>query len=201
MLTLPEQIALVGRRMFERRLTDMAGGNISARDGNIIYISPRYSGAKHHWQLVPEQIISGPVGSDELLEDPLFSREGKAHLEIYRTFPDAHAVIHAHPFHVQPFAVAGIPIQPVMEATEKLGTIELIQFAPAHSLSLAKNVVAGLKDKEAEIRKLAGAVLMPRHGIILAGPDLFAVVDALERIDTNAWVILAQRMLSPQAIL
>ena len=201
MPTLPEQIALIGRRMFERRLTDMAGGNISARDGNTIYISPRYAGSRHHWQLEPEQIISGPVDSDELLENPLFSREGKAHLEIYRTFPDAHAVIHAHPFHVQPFAVAGIPIQPVMEATQKFGTIELIEFAPAHSMDLAQNVVAGLKNKEAHIRKQAGAVLMPRHGIILAGPDLLAVVDALERIDTNAWVILAQRMLNPQGIL
>jgi L-fuculose-phosphate aldolase len=201
MPTLPEQIALIGRRMFERRLTDMAGGNISARDGNTIHISPRYAGGKHHWQLAPQQIISGPIDSDELLQNPLFSREGKAHLEIYRTFPEAGAVIHAHPFHVQPFAAAGIPIQPVMEATEKFGTIELIEFAPAHSMDLAKNVVAGLKGKEAQIRKQAGAVLMPRHGIILAGPDLFAVVDALERIDTNAWVILAQRMLNPQGIL
>lgn len=200
MPTIPEQIALIGRRMFERRLTDMAGGNISGRDGDTIYISPRYAGARHHWQLEPEQIISGPVNSDELLENPLFSREGKAHLEIYRTFPEAGAVIHAHPFHVQPFAVAGIPIPPVMEATEKFGTIELIEFAPAHSLELAKNVVAGLKGKEAKIRKQAGAVLLPRHGIILAGPDLFAVVDALERIDTNAWVILAQRMLNPKVV-
>jgi L-fuculose-phosphate aldolase len=200
MPTLPEQITLVGRRMFERRLTDMAGGNISARDGNTLYISPRYAGSRHHWQLEPEQIISGPVDSDELLENPLFSREGKAHLEIYRTFPDAHAVIHAHPFHIQPFAVAGVPIYPVMEATQKFGTIELIKFAPAHSMDLAKNVVAGLKSKEAQIRQQAGAVLMPRHGIILAGPDLLAVVDALERIDTNAWVILAQRMLNPQGL-
>ena len=43
METTAEKIAYVGRRMFERRLTDMAGGNVSAREGDRLYISPRDS--------------------------------------------------------------------------------------------------------------------------------------------------------------
>lgn len=41
MKTIPEQICDAGRLMFARRLTDLAGGNISARVGEMIYISPR----------------------------------------------------------------------------------------------------------------------------------------------------------------
>ena len=37
---IPEQIIYVAKRMFERRLTDMAGGNISARAGEQLYITP-----------------------------------------------------------------------------------------------------------------------------------------------------------------
>ena len=79
--------------MFERRLADMAGGNVSAREGNKIYISPRYSGSRHHWQLYPEDIISGHVNSDELLNNPKFSREGKTHLAVYRNFPEVERCI------------------------------------------------------------------------------------------------------------
>ncbi len=196
MTTLPEQIAYVGRRMFERRLTDMAGGNISARDGDTVYITPRYSGSRRHWQLTPDDIISGPLHSNDLLDHPRFSREGKAHLAVYRHFPDVQAIIHAHPFHILPFCVAGRPIEPVLEATQKFGRVDVVPPAPAHSEALAANVVAGLQGKEANIRKQAAAVLLPRHGILVAGKDLLAAIDALERIDWNAWCIIAQGLLS-----
>lgn len=195
MESIPERLAYVGRRMFERRLADMAGGNISARTGDQIYISPRYSGSRHHWQLTPEDIIKGDVTNDALLENPRFSREGKLHLAIYRTFPDVHGIVHAHPFHVLPFCVAGRAIEPVLEATQKFGLVKVVKGAPAHSQELAANVVAGLKGKEANIRKQAAAVLMPKHGIVVAGKDLFAALDALERIDWNAWCIIAQGLL------
>ncbi len=195
MQSIPEQIAIIGRRMFERRLTDMSGGNISVRDHETIYITPRYSGGKKNWQLDPEDILSGPVDTDEVLNHPLFSREGKAHVAIYRNFPDVTAVVHAHPFHVLPFCVAERSIPPVLESTEKFGVVECVPSARAHSRELAENVVAGLRGKEDRIRTQAAAVLLPRHGIIVAGKDLYAAIDAVERIDWNAWCILAQKAL------
>jgi L-fuculose-phosphate aldolase len=200
MKTIPEQIAYVGQRMFERRLTDMAGGNVSAREGQTIYISPRFSGSRRHWQLNPEDIISGSLFGDELLSHPGFSREGKSHLAIYRNFPDVGAVIHAHPFHVLPFCVAGRNIEPVLEATQKFGVTRIIKGAPAHSEELAQNILAGLVGREANIRKQAAAVILPKHGIFVAGKDLLAAIDALERIDWNAWCILAQGLMPRETI-
>jgi len=182
--------------MFERRLTDISGGNVSALDGDDIVISPRYAGSRQHWRLAPEELLCGPYATDALLENPRFSREGKMHLAIYRNFPDVKGVIHAHPFHVQPFVVACRPIEPVLEATQKFGVTEVIPAAPAHSDALADNVVAGLRGKEERIRKQAVAVLIPYHGIVVAGKDLLATVDALERIDWNAWCILAAKWLA-----
>jgi len=191
---IPEQIIYVARRMFERRLTDMAGGNISVRAGDELYITPRYAGSKQHWQLTTADILHGPVATDDLFQQPRFSREGKAHLAVYREFPDVGAVIHAHPFHVLPFCVAGRAIEPVLEATQKFGVTPVVPFAPAHSADLARHVVDGLRGREASIRKQAAAVLLPKHGIIVAGLDLWAAIDALERIDWNAWCILSQGM-------
>jgi len=189
------QLAYVGRMLFERRLADMAGGNISARQGERIFISPRYSGSQRHWQLQPEDFVEGPIGTDEVLSHPLFSREGRAHLAIYRNFPDVLGVIHAHPFHVMPFCAAGREIPPVLEQTQKFGVVRVVKGAPAHSPQLAEYVVEGLRGQEEAMRKQAAAVLMPQHGIIVAGKDLLAALDALERIDWNAWCILAQALL------
>ena len=200
MKTIPEQIAYVGRRMFERRLTDMAGGNVSAREDQTIYISPRFSGSRRHWQLNPEDIISGSLTNDELLSHPGFSREGRSHLAIYRNFPDVGAVIHAHPFHILPFCVAERNIEPVLEATQKFGVTRIIKGAPAHSEELAQNILAGLEGREANIRKQAAAVILPKHGIFVAGKDLMAAIDALERLDWNAWCILAQSLMPREMI-
>ena len=195
MNSVPEQLVYIARRMFERRLTDMAGGNVSIRDGDQIYISPRYAGSLQHWQIQPEDVLCGDVNTDEIMNHPRFSREGKAHLGVYRAFPDVHGIIHAHPYNVLPFCVAERPIEPVLEATQKFGVVEVIKGAPAHREQLALNIVAGLRGKEANIRKQAAAVLMPRHGIFVAGKDALAAIDALERIDWNAWCIMSQSLI------
>jgi L-fuculose-phosphate aldolase len=196
MESIPELITYIGRRMFERRLTDMAGGNISAYQDGLVYLTPRYSAAHKHWQLDPSDILSAKLDSKELLEDPRLSREGRMHLAIYQNFPEARAVIHAHSYNIQPFVAACKPIQPVLEATQKLGVIELVEAAPSHTDRLAQNVVAGLRGKEESIRSRAAAVLIPYHGVVVVGTDLLTTLDILERIDWNAWCIIAGRMLA-----
>ena len=190
MTSIPEQIIYVGCRLFERKLLDMAGGNISVRDGDKLYITARYSASRRHWQNQLENILVGDVHSDELLDHPQFSREGKAHLAIYRNFPGVGAVIHAHSFHILPFCATGRPIEPVLEQTQKFGVIELVEPALAHSAELANNIVKGLTGQEDRIEQQAAAVLIPQHGIMVAGKDLLFATDALERIDWNAYCVL-----------
>ena len=196
MASIAEQIVYTGRKLFERRLTDFSGGNISAREGDQIWITARFSGSQKHWNLATTDILHGPIDSDELLDNPRFSREGKAHLAIYRTFPEAQAVIHAHPFYVLPFCVAEKPIHPPLESAEKFETIQVIPYSPAHSDALANNIVAGLQGQNHIIQKQAAGLILPRHGIIMAGKDLYATLDAVERINWNAWCILAQGLLA-----
>ena len=74
MPTIPELVAYTGKLMFERRLTDISGGNVSALDGDSIVISPRFAGSKQHWHLAPEDLLCGRFMTDELLTDPRFFR-------------------------------------------------------------------------------------------------------------------------------
>jgi ribulose-5-phosphate 4-epimerase/fuculose-1-phosphate aldolase len=110
-----EQVARIGRFLFDRRLTDAAGGNISARVGDLLCMSPSYSGSQRQWQLEPDHVLV---------------------------------------------------------------------------VDLNGNIAAELRGKEDKIRKQAAGVIAPWHGLFLMGKDLDAAFDAVERFDTNAYIIL-----------
>lgn len=190
------KIAETGRLVFKRHLTDAAGGNISIRVGNLVCITSRYSGSRRHWQLRPDQVLVSDLAGNKLDGDGEISRESKVHYKLYREFPDAKCVLHSHARNVMVFVAAGKPIEPVLEATLKFGTIPVTKFAPSHSENLAAEIVDRLRGKEEEIRKYAAGVIAPWHGLFVAGKDIDAAFDLTERIDTNAYCILMSRLLS-----
>jgi L-fuculose-phosphate aldolase len=193
-----ERIATFGRMLFDRFLTDAAGGNVSVRVGDLVCLSPRYSGQKRQWRLQPDDVLVVDLHGTKLAGAGDLSRASKVHLRRYNEYPDGASVVHAHPKHVLVFCAARRPIPPVLEATMKFGTINVTEFAPAHSADLALHVADGLRGQESRIRKQAAAVLAPWHGIFCIGKDLDAAFDAVERIDNNARIILESRaLLSP----
>jgi L-fuculose-phosphate aldolase len=193
------KIAELGAMLFERGLTDVAGGNISARVGDLICITARHSGGKFRWQLRPEQVLVTDMAGDKLDGDGEISREAKVHFKLLNEFPDGNAVVHAHARNVLVFCAAGVPIPPVMECTVKLGEVRLVPFAPSGSVALADNIFEGLRGQEDRIRKMAAAVMAPWHGLFVLGKDLDAAFDAADRIDTNArCILLGQALTSPE---
>ena len=189
------KIAETGRLVFERHLTDAAGGNISIRVGETVCITPRYSGSRRHWHLQPDQVLVSDLSGNKLEGDGEISREAKVHFRIYQEFPDATAVLHSHARNMMVFAASGQPIEPVLEATLKFDTIPVTSFAPAHSEKLADAIADGLRGKDEAIRKYATAVMAPWHGLFVVGKDIDAAFDLTERIDTNAYCILMSRLL------
>lgn len=189
------KIAKTGKLVFQRHLTDAAGGNISVRVGDSVCITPRYSGSRRQWQLEPNQVLVSDLSGNKLDGDGDVSRESKVHYRLYHEFPDGTAVLHSHPRHVMVFVASGQPIEPVLEATLKFDTIPVTKFAPAHSEKLADSIADAFKGKDEAIRKYAAAVMAPWHGLFVVGKDLDAAFDLTERIDTNAYCILMSRLL------
>lgn len=190
-------IAEMGARLFARHLLDLAGGNISARVDDMVCISPRYSGPKHHWALKPEDVMVVTLQGEILEGSGELSRESKVHLKLHREFGEhGTAVIHAHPRHMMVFAAQARTMPSVMEATRKFGEIKVIEFAPSHTAELSEFVAAGIYGQEARIRKHAAAVIAPYHGVFAMGKDLDFTADAIERLDTNAYCILMGQLLT-----
>jgi L-fuculose-phosphate aldolase len=176
-----EKICEIGQLLFDRKLTDAAGGNISVRVGSQICITPRYAGSNFQWRLKPE-------GNGEL------SRESKVHFRLFSEFPDGNAVVHCHAEHVLVFCAAGVPMIPVLESTLKFGEVGFCAFAPAHSKELADSIAAEIHKKEKALKSQAAAVMAPWHGLFVLGISLDAAYDAVERIDGNARILLTSSL-------
>jgi len=85
----------------------------------------------------------------------------------------------------------------VLENTFKFGEIRRAEYARGgvQSKQLADNVYKALCGQEKRIAGQAAAVLVPWHGLFAAGKDMYAVLDAVERIEINARCILMGRVL------
>jgi L-fuculose-phosphate aldolase len=190
-----EKITELGALLFERHLTDTAGGNISARVGDYVCITPRYSGSRYRWQLNPNQVIVADLQGNPIEGDGEISREARVHFKLYHEFADGQAVVHGHARNVLVFCMLAQPIPPVLEDTQKFGVIPVAQYAPAHSPLLAEWICDQMRQMRSALGKQAAAVIAPWHGLFVLGKDLDAAFDAAERIDVNAYCILQGRLL------
>lgn len=186
-----QQIIRYGLELYERHLTDAAGGNLSVRVGDELLITPRYAGNAWHWNLRPEQILTLDLDGNKLDGEGEISREAKVHLALLRAFyPQGTAVLHTHARNILVFCAMVKPMPPVLHATEKFGEILQIPDEKAHSQDLADAVLAGLKPQADRIPKGGAAVMAPKHGLFVIAKDLIAGFDTVERLDTNAYCLL-----------
>ena len=195
MKDIKEEIIKICKLIYKKNLTDAAGGNVSVKEGEYIYLTSRFSGSKYQWDIKKEQ-ISVIDKNWKVIEGPEeLSRESKIHLGLYKEFPTAGAIIHAHPKNILVFACKNKPIPPVLEYTQKFGTIELTEVAKAHSERLANAVIKKMLKFKKEFEKHAIACLIPYHGIVVMGKNLAEAYDTLERIETNARCILLSKLI------
>src|SRR5687768_17715637 len=190
------RVARIGRLMYERNLTDAAGGNISERVGDVICMSPRYSGTKRQWQLNPEDVLVVDLDRNILDGKGDVSRETNVHFKLHKDFGQyGTAVIHAHAKNILVLAVLERPLPPLLEATRKFGVTPVIPYAPAHGTKLADLVAETMKGREERIKTHAAGTIAPWHGLFLMGKDLYAAYDAVERLDTSAYIMMMGHML------
>jgi L-fuculose-phosphate aldolase len=172
---LKADIVEVGRRLYARGLIGGNEGNVSAREGSTIYVTP--AGVCKGF-LSPEQIVatdlagrptSGGRASTEIL----------MHTAIYARRPDVTAVVHAHPPTATGFAVAGIPLDRplVAEAVVALGPVPLIPYGMPSTTALAENVGEAI------------------CGALAVGDSLWRAWERMETLEQLARVALVARSL------
>ncbi len=185
---LREQIAELGKSLYDRGLAHGSAGNISVRlAGGDFLLTPTNSCLG---RLDPAR-ISRLDGSGKLIDGDPPSKEALLHLAMYQERPRSEAVVHLHSLHaVAVSCLADINPADVFPpitayAVMQVGKLALVPYYPPGDAALADAV-----------RKLAGkhhAVLLANHGPVVAGTSLTAAVNAIEELEQTAHLMLSLR--------
>ena len=160
----------------ERRLTALFGGNLSIRQGNLIFI--KATGAVMD-DMTREQVVVIDMNGKQLPAIRLFS-EYRLHLAIYRERPDVKAIAHLHP----PYSIIASTMLEVElpiitpEAELYLRRIPIVPFRPAGTEELAEAVPGVICQ--------SNAVLMENHGIVTVGKSLREAFYKAELVEESA---------------
>lgn len=173
------RMAQVMKAMDERGLNRGTSGNVSARCGGAMLVTPSGVPAS---QLTPEQmVLVQPDGSTApgALKP---SSEWRMHQGLLDRRPDINAVVHCHSRHATILACAGRPIPAVhyMVAVSGGTSVPVAPYATFGSPELAEAVVEALDGRY--------AALMANHGQIVVAPSLDFALAIAEEIEEQAAV-------------
>lgn len=181
---LREDICAIARMMYARQFIGGPAGNISARlDDDRFLLTPS---TPFKQLLQPEQLIVIGANGDKRGPQTEASRpfrptsEVPMHLEMYRRRPDVGGVVHGHPTYCVALTAAGKPIRPhvLTEAMLFLGDIGVADYAMPTTQALAENVGRVVVDHD--------CIVLPYHGVIVAGRDVWEACSKLEVLEQAA---------------
>lgn len=174
------KVAETMRRLYERRLTTVSGGNVSQRnsDGYVFITASQSDKSCIDMRKV---IIISPEG-ENLTPNLKPSMETQMHLNIYKCRPDVMAIVHSHPVYASTFAVAGEAVDSAItgEARYMLGNVGLVGYHLMGSAELAVACTNAISS--------CNAAIMAKHGAITVGKTLFEAFDRMEVLENTAQI-------------
>jgi len=158
-----EELIKYGDKMVRSGLVGGAGGNISAKLGRIIYLSP--SGYALD-EMTEDSITGVDLDSGKIVEGTLRpTSEVLMHLECYRNRKEINAVVHTHSPWASGVISAGVSLKPMFpEFVADLGEVGYLDYILPTTKMLADAVAQQIKN--------FNAILMANHGVITVGRNL-----------------------------
>ncbi|SES75287.1 L-fuculose-phosphate aldolase [Salinibacillus kushneri] len=150
------------KKVVETGLVVGAGGNLSMRDGNIMYLSP----SGYDLQEVEDnQWVRVNIETGEVLDDIKPSSELLMHLECFRRRPDITAVLHAHPSYSVGVSSTGQNIPNLFpDFPAMVNSIAYLEYIIPTTHVLA--------DAVGEVIEQNDVVVMRNHGVLTVGKTM-----------------------------
>jgi L-fuculose-phosphate aldolase len=180
---LRSQVVEAAREMLRVGLVSGTSGNVSAREGDSVVITPA---ASSYEQMSEEDlVVIGPDGEPgEGDGEP--SSEWRVHVAIYAARPDVGAIVHTHSVHATAWSFNDEPLDTGTEEFEAAtgGAVLTAPYAPTGSEEIAAAAAEGLGDRN--------AVLLGRHGVVGVGAtaaEALTTCVVVERQAQLAWLL------------
>ena len=164
------------RELNARGLNQGSSGNISARCGEGLLVSPS---ALPYDAMQPEHVVAMRFdGSWEGRLRP--SSEWRFHRDVLAARPEVNAVVHAHPLYCTSIAIQGLDIPPLhyMIAVAGGDTIRCAPYATFGTQELSDHALAALEGRS--------ACLLANHGALVVGGNLAGAMWLLVEVETLA---------------
>lgn len=178
--TIRSEIVSTAAMLVERRWTHGSTGNVSARIGDRIIVTPTGS----RLDQLDADALSVITVHDEHLEGPKPSKESFLHTAMYRARPHGHAVVHLHStYSVAVSCLANVDTDNVLPALTayyvmRVGTLPLLPYHAPGDTDLGPIAEAAAARHH--------ALLLANHGPIAIGPDVAAATGIVEEIEETA---------------
>jgi L-fuculose-phosphate aldolase len=184
-------VATAALRLLEAGLLRGTAGNLSARSGGLVAITPTGVDYRRLDQAsVPVVDLDGRPVDGELAP----SSELPLHLAAYRARPDVGAVVHTHSRFATTFAVLGEELPAVHYLLAHAGRrVRVAPYATYGTGELADACVAALGGDR--------AVLLANHGVVAVGAGLERALLAAEAVEEVAELCWRARCLGTPVVL
>jgi L-fuculose-phosphate aldolase len=153
-----------GLKAYQNGFVTETEGNLSARVGNDrVLVTPSHIPYELR---VPEDMVLLDMQGNIIAGERNPTSEHRLHLSIFKARQDVGGILHAHPLYSSMLAVAGEPLNPILDEMVPYlgGVVEVTGFAPSGSEELAEAVVKTLGIKS--------AALVANHGTVCTGKNL-----------------------------
>ena len=159
-MTIREELVSYGQKIADKGLVAGAGGNISAREDDVVWMKP--SGMAMDDMTVDDLCGIELVSGNQLSGEHRPTSEVGMHLGIYRVRPDVAAVFHTHSPWASGVISAGVELRPMFaEFINDLGRVGTVPYLPPTTQILADAIAA----KAA----CCDTIMMVNHGVLATG--------------------------------
>src|SRR5262245_44701532 len=188
-----DEIVRIGRIMYQKDWIAACDGNITARlpDGQILATPAGVCKG----MLDGQDLILCDLDGKKIAGDRSPTSEMGMHLAIYRTRPDAMAVVHAHPPVATGFAVAGrqLNLGLLPEVIVGLGSVPLAAYGLPGTDALTEPMLPLIPKFD--------ALMMANHGAVCYGEDVFKAYFKMETMEHFARIQLVAELLGGTKVL
>jgi L-fuculose-phosphate aldolase len=189
---LRQELVAVARRLSASGLNHGTAGNLSARWGDGLLITPSSLPSE---RMDPQDLLAigfdgQPLAGCEVVADPVADRrrspssEWRLHADLLRSRPDAAAVVHCHSIHATALACHGRGIPPFHYMVVQAGgpDIRCAGYATFGSQTLSDLTLAALEGRQ--------ACLLAHHGQVTVGASLDQALALAVEVETLAHMYL-----------
>jgi ribulose-5-phosphate 4-epimerase/fuculose-1-phosphate aldolase len=169
------EVVAAAREMHRLGLVAGTAGNVSAREGDLIHITPS---ALPYPEMTEDDLVTLDAGGAVVAGEREPSSERRVHVAVYAARPDAGAIVHTHSGYATAWTFVGEPLK-----SADLGSLRTAPYAASGSDAIAVAAVEAIEDRR--------AALLARHGVVgLARTPAAALATcaAVERGARRAWL-------------